>query len=274
MKILNRCSNYDRAAKMRIKAGLMVTPASLDFLLDYSRKHPIPAYDKFRNRLLALLKHKNRLPADAAKIAKIVNSLPHLKKDVELGEAAVSKVAEILGFRSIPDLNKEITMKCEDYYKSRMLQCLMLKALTSVMPRAKAIEYFGGFADKRSSTYKFAKYSKVMQHLNLHEQIKKGPLKNGAVFVQAVTDDGRAVMKITRCRPAQVLLSAVKDAGIVHAVICQPDIAAAKLNNPHFVLTREKSLVLGMPYCGHVWHDKREHKNIVHPPRKFWQEIR
>lgn len=273
MKILNRCAKFSRSTTLKVKRDHVLTPQSLDYMLKYMAAHPIAQPEKFRSKLLALLSHKLRPAGDAAKITKILSALPNLKKDPVLGTAAVSKVAELLGLSAIPALNKDITLRCEDYYKCNMLRCFMLKALASVMPRKKALEYYGGYAEKRNSLYKFPKLKKVEEKLDLHNAAKKGSLKDGVCFVQAVTDDGRAVMKITRCRPAEVLLKAFKDPQLVHAVICQPDFAMAKLSNPAFELTRERSLVLGMPYCGHVWHDRRVHKKIAHPGRKFWKEL-
>lgn len=273
MKILNRISKYNRAAHMCVRPEFILTPSSLDSLLKYAKKHPIPKFEIFREKLLALLKHKSRPSVDNASISKVLSSLPNLRKDKELGVAAVSKVAETLGMARIPRLNKEVRLLCETYYKTRTLQCLMLKALMAVMPRKNALRYFEGFQEERYKAFKFQKLKNVQEKLDLHEQVKGGPLKDGAVFLQAVTDDGRAIMKITQCRPAQVLLKAVKDPQIVHAVICQPDFLCARMANPAFELTREKSLVLGMPYCGHVWHDKRVHKGIKHPPRKFWEAL-
>jgi len=207
------------------------------------------------------------------KMGRVLDSLPELKKDPELGLAAIAKVAETLGMRAIPQLDREVRLPAEAYYKSRLLQCLILKALTSVMPRSKAFEYFEKFTNARNASFSPKKMKTVREKLNLHEYVKKGTLKDGAAFIQGMTDDGRAVMKVTRCRPADVLCREFKDKAIVHAVICQPDFGMAKLMNPAFVLTREKSLVLGMPYCGHVWHDKRIHKTIKHPARKFWEEL-
>ncbi len=273
MNILNRVSKYDRAARMKVRVESVLRPESLDLFLKYSESHPIPKDRLFREKLLKLLVHKPRPAADSTKIQKILSSLPRLRKDGELGAAAVSKVAETLGLSAIPGLNTEISLLCETYYKARVLQCLMLKALMAVMPRKKALEYFGAFLEQRYKSVKFPKLKNVREKLDLHESVKRGPLKDGAAFLQGVTDDGRAVMKITRCRPAQVLLKLVKDPQIVHAVICQPDFMMAQKSNPDFVLTREKSLVLGMPYCGHVWHDRRVHRSIKHPARKFWQEL-
>ncbi|HAH32742.1 MAG TPA: hypothetical protein DCL44_10560 [Elusimicrobia bacterium] len=273
MKIINRCIKYDRAAIMATTSGFILNPQSLDYLLKHVESHPIPQFTKFRKKLLSLLKHKSRPATDSKKLTRILSALPTLKKDPELGIAAISKLTELLSLHIIPAQNKKIRIKCEDYYKCCVLQCLILKALISVMPRKKAIEYFGKFITKHNSTFKLMKLKYVVEKLNLHVSVKKGPLKNGAVFLQAVTGDGRAVMKITRCRPAEVVLKEVKDPQIVHAVICQPDFAMTKLSNPAFELTREKSLVLGMPYCGHVWHDRRLHKAIKHPSHKFWQEL-
>lgn len=273
MKILNRCAKYSRSATLRIKPESILSPQSLDFMIKYMAGHPVPQPEKFRAKLLTLLSHKPRPASDSAKIAKILSALPSLKKDKELGTAAISKVAELIGLRVIPVLNREIVMRCEDYYKCNVLRCLMLKALAAVMPRKEALKYYAEYAAKRNSLYKFPKLKKVEEKLDLHEVVKTGSLKDGASFIQAITEDGRAVMKITRCRPAEVLLKAVKDPQIVHAVICQPDFAMAKLSNPAFELTREKSLVLGMPYCGHVWHDRRIHKKIAHPSRKFWKGL-
>ncbi len=273
MKIINRCEKYNRTATLRIKPEVILSPQSLDFMLKYMAGHPIPQPEKFRKELLALLSHKPRPASDFAKINKILSALPNLMKDRGLGEASVSKVAELIGLRAIPPLDKEIIMRCEDYYKCNILRCLILKALSSVLSRKEALKYYAEYAAKRNSLYKFPKLKKVVEKLNLHKTVKNGALKDGASFIQAITDDGRAVMKITRCRPAEVLLKAVKDPQIVHAVICQPDFAMAKLSNPAFELTREKSLVLGMPYCGHVWHDRRVHKEIAHPSRNFWKTL-
>lgn len=273
MKVINRISKYNRAAHMSVRPDFILTPHSLDFLLKYAKKHPIPKFSIFREKLLGLLQYKPRPKVDSINTSKILSSLPNLRKDQELGIAAISVVAEALGMAKIPKLDKEIRLLCEAYYKTRILQCMMLKALMAVMPRKAALRYFEGFQEARSKTFKFPKLKNVLEKLDLHRQVKGGPLKDGAVFLQAVTDDDRAIMKITRCRPAQVLLKAVKDPQIVHAVICQPDFSWAKMANPAFELTREKSLVLGMSYCGHVWHDKRVHKDIKHPPRKFWEAL-
>lgn len=273
MKILNRCAKFSRAATLKVKPSYLLSPQSLEYMLKYMGTHPVPRPEKFRSRLLALLSHKPRPAGDAAKIAKLLSALPNLKRDPGLGTAAVSKVAEVIGLRAIPALNKEVVMRCEDYHKCAVLRCLMLKALCSVLPRKEALKYYGKYSDKRHSLYNYPKLKKVEEKLDLHNAVKKGSLKDGACFVQAVTDDGRAVMKITRCRPAEVLLKLVKDPQLVHAAICQHDFALAKLSNPAFELTREKSLALGMPYCGHVWHDRRVHKKIAHPSRKFWKEL-
>lgn len=273
MKILNRVSKYDRAAHLRVRPDQVLIPQSLDFLLKYTRKHPIPRPLVFRQRLLELLKHKSRPAGDEVSMGKLLSSMPYLRQDPELGLAAIAWLAEALGMRRIPKLDKEIRLLCENYYKARVLQCLTLKALTAVMPRQKALAYFEGFLAERYKSFKLSKLKQVREKLGLHEEVKRGALKDGAVFLQGMTDDGRAVMKITRCRPAEVLLREIKDPQIVHAVICQPDFLWAKLNNPAFELTRQKSLALGMPYCGHVWHDKRVHKVIKHPSRKFWEAL-
>lgn len=222
---------------------------------------------------MGLLKTKARPLADAAKIGRLLSFLPELKKDPELGAAAIGKVAELMGMRPIPALGREVRLPCEACYRTRLLQCLMLKALCSVMPRRGAFVYFEMFLSARNAAFGLKKMRSVREKLNLHEQVMKGPLTDGAAFVQAMTEDGRAVMKLTRCRPADVLCREFKDREIIRAVTCQPDFGLAKIMNPSFVLTREKSLVLGMPYCGHVWHDRRLHKVIKHPSREFWESM-
>lgn len=274
MEILNRCAKYRRTGYyFKVKPEFLLKPQSLDFLLKYMKSHPVPKKDVFRKKLLGLIKSKARAAADMEKMGRMLGGMRELKKDPELGLAAIAKLAETLGMRAIPQLGREVRMPAEAYYRSRTLQCLVLKALMSVMPRKRAFKYFEAFLNARHAALRPKKMKNVREKLTLHEAVKAGPLENGAAFVQAMTDDGRAVMKVTRCRPADILCREFKDKAIVHAVVCQPDFGMAKILNPAFVLTREKSLVLGMPYCGHVWHDKRVHKTFKHPARKFWEEL-
>ncbi|MDD2806425.1 MAG: hypothetical protein PHV33_12800 [Elusimicrobiales bacterium] len=273
MKTLHRHGKYDNNSTFKAKLENVLLPQSLDTLFLYMKKHPIPEYEKFRMKLLSLLKTEP-LPAKDIKILeKLLVKAKNLGKDREVGIAAISKLVEVLGLKKIPALNKAVSLKCNDYYRVYLLQCYVIKALASVMPKKAALAYFRKFTEYRYGLWKLPRYENVVQKLDLSEAVKKGPLKDGVVFVDGVTEDGRAALKITKCRPCNILMKEVNDGHIVYEVICHQDYQLTNLCNPNFVLTREKSIALGMPYCGHMWHDKRAHKGIKHPSRKFWQEL-
>ncbi|MFX1250783.1 MAG: L-2-amino-thiazoline-4-carboxylic acid hydrolase [Promethearchaeota archaeon] len=152
-----------------------------------------------------------------------------------------------------------------------MFRYHMAVALTSIMSREKAIQYFQKFTDD-------------FTRRNLHERAKdlESELKSKSKFfntyhghecVMKFIEKGRLAEKITKCMYHEVMKKA-NDPDFSYALCCHGDFEETKQINEHFVLTRKKTLIQNHEMCDFCIHDTRLVKEITHPSAEFWENLR
>ncbi len=169
-------------------------------------------------------------------------------------------------------LNEKIEVFVSDALKGGlMFRYLMAVALTSIMSREKALQYFQKFTDD-------------FTRRNLHERVEDlgSELKSRSKFfntyhghecVMKFIEKGRLARKITKCMYYEVMKE-VNDPDFSYALCCHGDFEETKQVNEHFVLTREKTLIQNHEMCDFCIHDTRIVKEITHPPAEFWENLR
>jgi len=150
---------------------------------------------------------------------------------------------------------------------------LVAVTLEDIMPREAALEFYKYYIDSEYEvkTTRPSPLTMLEEILTLYER-ESDYTHN---FIPFKAKDGVMGMKITRCMKEEALSSFEKeyDREFAYIVECYSDFHRTKRMNENFVLTRDKSLVMGNPYCDLCWHDKRFVENVKHPDKEFWEEI-
>ncbi len=265
-----RVNNYDESALCDLKLSAYLIPGGTDYFMKYAEESVLPDAAGFRKNFLTLLQTPPRSPADMAALEAHIAQTGCLARDRELCLAVLLKMLELIKIPRLPQLDEKFKIHASLVYRGWLfIDAYIIKALETVLPREAALDYYKAFVDWRNLQIPLEPYDKVSFHLFLHK-LADGPLLHGVNCVEAEMDDSRAVSKITKCLPCEVLRE-LNDPQAAYAIICHGDFSLTQKRNPAFRLTREKALTLGMPYCGHVWHDTRVCKDLSHPGRRFWE---
>ncbi|MFX0060909.1 MAG: L-2-amino-thiazoline-4-carboxylic acid hydrolase [Candidatus Hermodarchaeota archaeon] len=197
-----------------------------------------------------------------------------LQKFPTLIEKAINAHLCCLGYSKYTSevLDEKIEVFVSDALKGGlMFRYLMAIALTSIMSREKAIQYFQKFIDD-------------FTRRNLHERVEDlgSELKSRSKFfntyhghecVTKFIEKGRLVRKITKCMYHEVMKE-VNDPDFSYALCCHGDFEETKQINEHFVLTRKKTLIQNHEMCDFCIHDTRIIEQITHPSPEFWENLR
>jgi hypothetical protein len=152
-------------------------------------------------------------------------------------------------------------------------QYLIAVTLKDIMPREDSLEFYKKFID---SEYEITEarpspLTMLEEILSLYERESD----NTHIFIPFKIQDGKMGLKITKCMKEKALQIFNKDLDreFAHIVECYPDFHRTKRMNENFVLTRERSLMMGNKYCDFCWHDKRFVEKAEHPSKEFWEKI-
>ena len=68
-------------------------------------------------------------------------------------------------------------------------------------------------------------------------------------------------------------ISDLQDSEVKYYICCYGDFEGARQSNRHFVLTMERTIIEGYPYCDSVFHDTRIDDNLAHPSEELFEMI-
>jgi len=243
-----------------------------EFCLAYMGKNPVPSFKKYRAALLKFLTVKKPCGYQDKTISAFIRKHPHLNNDSKLGKALAGKVIELLKIKGTPDPESEMIVDAKPYLRGYLFIFYYLaKSLESVMPKSKAIKYFQSMTDAHTRAMTFPKMKKVSEMV--FDKKPLGAFKNAFNMTEFVLDDGRSGCRADKCKWAEVLKE-LHDPDYAYAVACHYDFEAVRMRNSAFVMTRTGTLAQGRPYCDFLWHDTRINKDMTHPSKEFWENLR
>ena len=154
---------------------------------------------------------------------------------------------------------------------SNLFEFSFKSSLLKIMPYKEVIEFIKQFSDdvvhSRKNPDKFVD--------SLEELLDR--YKSGAEqwqmqsTVAKIINDEKMLYKVSRCKWAEVLKDF--DLKFCYSMMCYQDFENAKNQNPNFILTRTKTILMGDDYCDFCYHDTRNDKDIAHPSEKDFQEL-
>lgn len=203
-----------------------------------------------------------------------------LSKHIDFVRLHLNYMIEILGITEEQFWrNEKIPFSSENFMTSLyVLFYYQLVSLTELLGRGEGIEFFKESVDTYNEIIN-ARYQKDI-HENLEtmreestEWMKTNPY--GRIRLFSEVKDGRLVCLCRNCEKFTGLQNTelVSDKELFYYVLCYMHIPLAKVWNPDFVLTLEKSLALGDLYCAYVYFDTQVAKEIEQPSGEYLDEI-
>lgn len=94
----------------------------------------------------------------------------------------------------------------------------------------------------------------------------------GLVRIISEVKDGKLFLRKDTCLWSDAIQD-LEDQELKYYICCYGDFESAIQANKHFVLTMERTIIEGHPYCDSVFHDKRISKDISHPSDEFFARM-
>ncbi len=189
---------------------------------------------------------------------------------IKLGQRVLLSFLKFRNYRDQQDITS-LRVAFKDFLRCfHFFNFWLAQTLTTIMSKSKAIEFFKRFVEYRTPIIEAgSKFPNIDLLYERSMNFLSTGTHNGTLLK---TQDGVICIKITRCMWHEIM-EEFKDPELVYVNICYGDFAAAKCYNEHFVLTRTQTLVQGKPYCDFCYHDKRIDKAIIHPSKRFFDEL-
>ena len=85
--------------------------------------------------------------------------------------------------------------------------------------------------------------------------------------------DGKLYLRKNNCLWNDAIQD-FEDSEVKYYVCCYGDFDAPRRANKNFVLTMERTIIEGHPYCDSVFHDTRVNKDLSHPSEEFFDKMK
>ena len=186
----------------------------------------------------------------------------------------VSKISLNLQKYYIHRRTKKMQITVFDIVSGRIIpKYLMAIVLKDIMSREEALQFYKEYLE-----YLFVdgeRREPIMEIIEEMLELYEREYRETFNFTSLKIDQGKVGLKIDKCMTHQALkhLDNGFDKEFGYLVACYPDFLTINRMNENFVLTREKSLMMGNSYCDYCWHDKRLVESVEHPKKDFWEQI-
>lgn len=186
----------------------------------------------------------------------------------------VSKISLNLQKYYVSRRTKKMQITILDRVSGRIIpKYIMAVVLKEIMPREEALQFYKGYLE-----YLYIdgeKREPIMEMIEQMLELYESEYKETFNFTALKIDQGKVGIKIEKCMTHQALKHLFNgfDKEFGYLVACYPDFLTINRMNESFVLTREKSLIMGNYYCDFCWHDKRLVEKVEHPEKEFWEQI-
>ncbi|NVM35157.1 MAG: L-2-amino-thiazoline-4-carboxylic acid hydrolase [Candidatus Lokiarchaeota archaeon] len=263
-------STYDEKARLRYKIRNVITPCLNGFetfLKDVKNKIP-DLFPKIIDNLNTIYEKIEKYNVSIESDYEILNQYPKIL------DGSLNQVLSLVNYNKYsPDsIDEEIDIEAFDLICTfTHFEYFFMSSLLKVMPREEAIEYVKNMADKIAQSRR-----EPDRYVNSFEELIERDKPNferwqSQDLVYDIIDDGKMLYKVTKCRWGEVMKEF--DLEFCYALNCYSDFETTKNQNPNFVITRTKTILMGDEYCDFCYHDSRKDKDLIHPSEKDFQEL-
>ena len=268
--MINKICSYNIDARLPYKVRDVLTPclSAVDrFLTDIKAKLP-DSFPTIVDTLKSFYNEQEKFDVVYESEFELLNQYP------EILNGSKNHVLSILNYKKYdpPSIDEEIEMYAKDIVRVyTRFEYYLMRSLLQIMSREEAIEYMKKLSDEITISR-----NNPQNYVNsFEESINRFKTNLGRWQMQeCVTgplDQEKLLYKVKRCEWADALKEF--DSEFCFAMNCYSDFKGAQNLNPNFVLTREKTLMMGDYYCGFCYHDTRKSDDLTHPPESAFEDL-
>lgn len=235
--------------------------------------------DKVSRRIQKKVENKILLN-DLDKLSNKVNDYANLNENLELVKLHLNYMMMILGITEEQLWQNEKTpFPCENFMTSVFVLFYIHQiTLIELLGRENGLQFYREYVDIYN--YKINAILQKDREKNL-DGMREGDKQwletnpYGRVRLYSEVMDGRLIRICKNCEKFTALQKTelTSDGEVLYNILCYMHIPLVKVWNENFILTLEKSLALGDPYCAYVYFDKRVAKEIEQPSDEYLNEI-
>jgi len=265
-----KISTYNERAKLKFKIRDVINPClnGLEtFLKDARKKIPgsFPTIIDSLNNFYGNIKNYN---VSINSEHEILNHYPKILK------GSLNHALSLVNYTKYdPDsIDEEIDIDAYDLIRTfTQFEYFFMNSLLKVMSREEAIEYVKNMANEIAQSRRDPdRY--VNSFKELIDRFTTNLERWGAQeIVYDIVNEGKMLYKVKKCRWAEVLKDF--DLELCYAMNCYSDFENAKNQNPNFILTRTKTILMGDDYCDFCYHDSRKDRDITHPSEMEFKKL-
>jgi hypothetical protein len=148
-----------------------------------------------------------------------------------------------------------------------------LLTLTQTIDRGEAIELYKQYHDELMRSGRASdedRYQDLDEFAGRWNQ--EGAMKSPYIRIHSEVMNGKLYLRKDNC----LWNDAINDLGdseLKYYICCYQDFESARLANRHFILTMERTIIKGHPFCDSVFHDTRIEDDLTHPPNEFFASM-
>ncbi len=149
-----------------------------------------------------------------------------------------------------------------------------LLILTETIARDEAIEIYKTYHDELMRAGRSSQKDRFQTLKEYAERwINSNPNENrGLVRIISEPYKGKVYLRKDTCLWNEAIQD-LEDNELKYYVCCYQDFESARLANRSFVLTMERTIVKGHPFCDSVFHDTRIDDELIHPSEEFFSSM-
>lgn len=255
-------NTYNEKAKLSFKIRDVITPClnGLEtFLKDVKNKKP-DLFPSILDNLNTIYEKIENYDVSIESDYEILNQHPKIL------DGSLNHVLSLVHYTKYNpnSIDEEIDIEVLDLIRTfTLFEYFFMSTLLKVMSREKVIEYVKNMADEIAVTRRDPdRY--VNNFEDLIERYKPNLERWQAQdIVYDITNDGKMLYKVKKCIWGEVLKDF--DLEFCYTMNCYSDFETTKNQNPNFILTRTKTILMGDDYCDFCYHDSRKDKDLIHP---------
>ncbi|NPE08966.1 MAG: hypothetical protein GNW80_11850 [Asgard group archaeon] len=214
------------------------------------------------------------------KLTQTLEKYKHLLENYNLVRLHLNYLIDGLGLtEEVFWENQKTSFPIESFIPSILIQFYYhLISLIELLGRDPALKFYQEFVDKYNETVNARNQANIHKSLDeMREEhlewMKTNPY--GRIRVFGEVKDGQLIRICNNCEKYFSLRNheMANDKEIFYTLLCFMHIPLARVWNPNFVLTIEKSLARGDPYCAYIYNDMRKRKDAQPPTKEYLDEV-
>lgn len=206
-------------------------------------------------------------------ISKITVEFDHLRENPNLASSSLNYFLQVLQ----PPEDTDLVCDAIEVTQRNQLRSVLcpkyqnILVLAETIGREDAIEVYKTYHDNfaRGGQSSQANQCETLEDFAARWNPESAKANPGLIRVISNVVDGKLYLRKDNCLWNDAIQD-LEDSELKYYICCYGDFNAPRQANSNFVLTMERTIIEGYPFCDSVFHDLRINNNLAHPSEEFF----